>query len=465
MTAATQKMFIVWFNALDRWILPSASVHGRILPEGWRVIRIDRLVRLLSGRVKVLPDAEYRMLGVKWYGEGTFHRETVRGDDLSAAYVMPVQPGALIYNRLFAWKASFAVVPAEHKGHYVSGEFPQFLVDEQQVLPDYLYLYLTSASSIRDVNSASVGSSAVSRNRFREEAFLRFDVLLPPLATQRAILAEWQKARKAIAAAEARAAKIEAEIESTLYEALGTPKSAVTTGGRKFMPLRWSDLDRWSFNYVWRVRSGLLGFGKSRFPIVPLSQCIADTRNGFCIRPVHGPTPHKMLKLNALAPGGLDTAASKYIRVPERVAAQFHIRAGDLLVCRSVGSYDHIAKCALVTQDDPSLLYPDIIIRVRFNDSVLPEFVRELVQSSVGRSHFKSNARTAVGMWKIGAEDIKNFPLPLPPISVQRQIVRRLAAGRGRVSGARETAFALERQIRTDMEAYLLGTKKVESQR
>ncbi len=51
------------------------------------------------------------MLGVKWYGEGTFHRETVMGESLSATHVNPVIPNALIYNRLFAWKGSFAVVP------------------------------------------------------------------------------------------------------------------------------------------------------------------------------------------------------------------------------------------------------------------------------------------------------------------------------------------------------------------
>ena len=229
----------------------------------------------------------------------------------------------------------------------------------------------------------------------------------------------------------------------------------------RFMPLRWSELDRWSLNYLWRVRHGLLGFQRSCFPIVPLEQCLIDTRNGFCIKPVAGPTPHKMLKLNALTPSGLDLAATKYIRVPDKTAHQFHIRRGDLLMCCSVGSYDHIAKCAVVQEDDPSVLYPDIIIRVRFNDSVLPDYVREVVQTSVGRSHFLSNARTAVGMWKIGAEDIRSFPLPLPPLATQRRIIEKVADGRTRIVREREAAHTLAGQIAADMEAYLVGTKKV----
>lgn len=43
-----------------------------------------------------------------------------------------------------------------------------------------------------------------------------------------------------------------------------------------------------------------------KYPIVPLSECLVDTMNGYCIKPVAGPTPHKMLKLNALRPEGLE---------------------------------------------------------------------------------------------------------------------------------------------------------------
>jgi restriction endonuclease S subunit len=116
----------------------------------------------------------------------------------------------------------------------------------------------------------------------------------------------------------------------------------------------------------------------------------------------------------------------------------------------------------VVREDDPTVLYPDIIIRVRFNDTVLPDYVREVVQSSVGRSYFLSNARTAVGMWKIGAEDIRTFPLPLPPLYIQRHIMEKVADGRSRIARERETAGAVARQIEADKE-YLLGTRRVTS--
>lgn len=331
-------------------------------------------------------------------------------------------------------------------------------MDQTKVLPELLNIILKAKwynPSLRAVTAGSV------RQNLTFDLLQTLEVPLPPLATQRAILAEWQKAREKIDQAEENANRIEADIEHAIYDALGTPQPQPGIARERCMPLRWGELDRWSFNYLWRVRNGLLGFQKSRFPIVPMTRCIVDTRNGFCIKPVAASTPHKMLKLNALTPGGLDLTATKFIRVSEKTASQFHVRSGDLLMCRSVGSYDQIAKCAVVRKTDASVLYPDIMIKVRFKDAVLPDYVREVVQTKIGRSHFLSNARTAVGMWKIGAEDIRAFPIPLPPLDIQRRIMEKVADGRARIARERETASAQAQQIESDMEAYLLGTKKV----
>ncbi len=401
------------------------------------------------------------MVGVKWYGEGTFHRETVRGDSLSATYVTPVIPNALIYNRLFAWKGSFAVASEEHRDCFVSNEFPQFIVDEEHILPRYLYLFFMCASTIKAVNASSIGSAAVSRNRFKEDEFLDFEIPLPPMPAQRAIAAQWDKARINIAETRRRVQRLEEEIPFQIYTELGTPRPPLNGPEPQYMVLWWKDLERWSFNYLTRARRGLLGFTNSKYPIVPLSQCLADTMNGYCIKPVAWPTPHKMLKLSALTPAGLDLAETKFIKIPDRIAQRFSIRKGDLLICRSVGSYDHVAKCALVESDHSDILFPDIMIRVRFNQVIRPEYAREVIQTPLARSYFQSNARTAVGMWKIGAEDIRNSPIPLPPLDVQREIVRWVQDARAAIAREREKACQLAAAVEREVEEMIIGVRPV----
>jgi hypothetical protein len=151
MTTATTppaRAFAVWWKDLERWVIPSALMLRRALPAGWTRVRVGSVVTQISARVKVEPGSEYKMAGVKWYGEGVFHRETVRGDQMSAKQVTPLVPAALIYNRLFAWKASFAVVPPEFADCFVSSEFPQFVLDTTRVLPEYLYLFGSSGKSV-----------------------------------------------------------------------------------------------------------------------------------------------------------------------------------------------------------------------------------------------------------------------------------------------------------------------------
>jgi type I restriction enzyme, S subunit len=183
--------------------------------------------------------------------------------------------------------------------------------------------------------------------------------------------------------------------------------------------------------------------------------------NGYCIKPVAGPTEHKMLKLNALDPAGLNLTASKFIIIPKKIADRFSIHKDDLFICRSVGSYNHVAKCAMAKDDAPNTVFPDIMIRVRLKESLLPAFVCEVVQTPLGRSFFQSNARTAVGMWKIGAEDVANFPIPVPPLAVQEKIVESIAAQRREIARAREAADCLAHNIDAEIEAMILGTKTI----
>lgn len=455
------RAFAVWWKDLGRWAIPSRLLLRQKLPAGWTSVRIGALVHQVTTRVKAEPETEYKMAGVKWYGEGVFHRETVRGDGMSASQVSPLVPGALIYNRLFAWKASFAVVPPELADCYVSNEFPQFIPDTTRILPEYLYLYCTREATIRAVNAASTGSAAVSRNRFKEEHFLGFEISLPPLAEQKAIVALWSKAKEEIATVQEEIKKLESKLPNLIYQSLGTPPLVGGKPVQKCFVVWWSDLARWSFNYVSRFRQSLLGFTHSKFPIEPLGTHLVRTMNGYCIKPVSEPTPYKMLKLNALQPYGLDLTASKYIKITDKITERFSIRKGDLFICRSVGSYEHIAKCALAKEDAPNVVFPDTMIRARFKDTLLSEYVGEVIQSPLGRSYFQSNARTAVGMWKIGAADIAEFPIPIPPLIEQKKIMQRMADARAGIDRERAAAENLTKSIKAEIEALILGTQSL----
>ena len=259
MIGLVKRMFVVRFKDLDKWQVPRKGLIPKTLPKGWKVARVGDFVRQVTDRVRVEPGKQYKMLGVKWYGEGVFLRETVKGDSMSAAWITPAIPGAFIYNRLFAWKESFAVVPPELAGCFVSSEFPQFILDESQVSAEYLDLLFRLRSVICAVNAASAGSAAVSRNRFKEVEFLQMGLPLPPIDIQRKILVEWRKAKISIAEANGRVKQIEAEIDARFFADLGITVPGVINRPRLAIA-RWKDIVRWS---VGSVVDRLLGLGEA----------------------------------------------------------------------------------------------------------------------------------------------------------------------------------------------------------
>jgi type I restriction enzyme S subunit len=150
----------------------------------WRFVRMSQIARQVRRRVVVQTGVSYPLLGVRWYGKGSYLREEVTSETARARQYFQVAAGDFIYNRLFAWKASFAVIPPDQDGCFVSGEFPHFEVDQTVAIPQYLLLLMLLQETIDRVLAESTGSTAVSRNRWREEFFLDLEFELPSVPEQ-----------------------------------------------------------------------------------------------------------------------------------------------------------------------------------------------------------------------------------------------------------------------------------------
>ncbi len=447
------RAFAVWWKDFERWDVKFFSARIR---SSYPVVRLAPLIHEHSERVRPFdyPETTFRILGVTNTG-GIFHAYDTLGKEINQPY-QRVDAGDFAYNPYRVNVGSIGVVPTELGGNYISPAYVVFATDKASLLPEYLILILKADWFNPMVRAATAGSV---RQNLTFGLLCTLEIPLPPLTVQKTIVARWRKAQDEIVAARERVAKQEAELPQIIYRELGTPPPLAEKPTAKCLAMWWKDLERWSFNYLSRSSQGLLGFAKSKFPIEPLGNHLIETMNGYCIKPVAGPTPHKMLKLNALNPAGLDLTASKFVKVSDRIAERFSLRKDDILICRS-NAYEYVAKCALVREDQPAYLFPDIIIRACVKPSVLPEFVTEVIQTPLGRSYFQINSRRAVGgMWKISADDILNFPLPLPPLAVQKEIVERVAAGREEIARERETADRLAREINAEIEALVLGTK------
>jgi type I restriction enzyme, S subunit len=153
------------------------------IPPQWEARRLGALVAQRRDMVTLEDEVEYPLLGVRWYGEGAFHRETVSTATSEANRLQRVRGGDLIYNRLFAWKGSFAIVEPRFDGFFVSGEFPLFHARPGHDIRFVRY-YLMQPWVWDFVAAESTGATAVSRNRWKEESLKNLLVPVPPYDQQ-----------------------------------------------------------------------------------------------------------------------------------------------------------------------------------------------------------------------------------------------------------------------------------------
>ncbi|WP_144628802.1 restriction endonuclease subunit S [Arthrobacter woluwensis] len=137
--------------------------------------------------VKIQDYQSYVSLGVKWNGEGILEREPRSGGSIKATTLYRVRRGQLIYNRMFVVEGSFAIIPDQHDGAVVSGEFPVFNLDTSKVNPDWLLQHLCDPHTLRRIEREVTGTergSMKSRRRWKADQFAKFEISLPSLEVQ-----------------------------------------------------------------------------------------------------------------------------------------------------------------------------------------------------------------------------------------------------------------------------------------
>jgi type I restriction enzyme S subunit len=396
----------------------------------------------------------YRMAGVKWYGKGVFERETVRGSDLSSSWVYHLRPGSVVYNRLFAWKGSFAVVPAEFGECYVSNEFPQFSPQPGRLLPDYLYLYCMSAKVNTAVRAHSVGSAAVSRNRLREEFFLDFDILVPPIDYQENVVSIWRGLRAAQSDVERDTGRRRAALESGFFKALGLSLPPAH-GLPKAFAVRWSELARWSVGYNQQAQAGM-DLTRGRYPVVPLGSLLTLVQYGTSEKANSGGLGTPVLRINNIKDGVIETGELKHLELPSKTREGLLLEDGDILIIRTSGSRDLVGTCAVFHEQSP-YVFASYLIRLRADRRRAdPGYIARLINSPVGRQQVNAISRPIMQN-NINSQEIGRLEIPLPPLEVQRKIISEVQAGLAEIEALRAEASARTAAANTEIERLILG--------
>lgn len=365
--------------------------------------------------------------------------------------------GNLIYSKIRVKQGSLAIVFRENGPLAVSAEYPVFEINQGVANPQYLALVLRSSAFMHLLEGLSHGGST--KTRIPPEEFERQAVPLPPLTVQRKIVAAWEAARKSAAATAAKIERLEREIETRFLADLGL-KVPERFARPKAFAVRFAELERWGVQSN-QLAAGGIDLSKGSYPLATGRVCLTEVKHGCSASPSPVPTALEVLKISAVTRGRFDPTEKKYAFDVPRCRREFALRAGDVLICRTNGTLALVGMSALVEADMPNLIFPDKLIRVRCNAKILPAYFAQLAKMGFARSQIESAARTAVGNYAIGSEDIWALRFPVPPLKVQNDMVKHVDACRVEIAELKKEAEAHADATKADIEAMILGIKPV----
>ncbi len=391
------------------------------LADGWQIVRFDSFLARVERKVMVSDENEYSTVGVRWYGNGAFVRDHLLGADISRKQQWIVEAGDVVYNKLFAWKGSFAIADSLVSGHLVSDKFPTYRLDESQVDAEYLGFYFRSPRLAYQAEILSKGAAAISKLTLNPPQFWDLTMPLPPLPEQRRIVELLRAAEDAVS--EARRLRVEAasEVEALVTSAIGNRLGRFDASGH--------------------LRDVMTG----------------KPRNGWSAPCDNADGGTAVLSLGAVT--GFTYRPTEFKRTSEPTTPDGHywLRAGDLLITRS-NTEKLVGHAAMYSGVPSPCIYPDLMMRIPVDESVaLTRFVYYWLRTPGVRSILeRAGSGTSSSMKKITQQDVMNLPFPSGVSIVQQQIaVDELDAIVDRVEELRSVEFSTGRDLEALMPALL----------
>ncbi len=162
-----------------------------------------------------------------------------------------------------------------------------------------------------------------------------------------------------------------------------------------------------------------------------VGELVTTVRNGRSIaQDTEGLADGAVLTLTAVRSIDLGIAHKKPISLPNEVAMQFSIDAGDVFVSRA-NTIELVGLSSVATEAPTErLIYPDLLIKLKANPAlILPRYLAYVLRSASSRKQIKARALgSSQTMVKISGERLREVSIPVPSLVEQAKIISRLDA-------------------------------------
>jgi len=427
------------FSDLIKWNV-SELLSNKVLGKFENQPLTKFLIRSKNA-IEIKDDILYKQITIHQFGEGVSLRCEKYGKEIGTKRQFIAKKGQFIISRIDARNGSFGIVPDFLDGAIVTNDF--WLFDIKNADADFLRLMLSS----NKINSfwQSKSNGTTNRQRVDFADFMKSTLPIPPLEEQKTILQKYHKTIKQAESFDKKAEVLNFSIEHYLKETLGIPTinddiKATLLSFRKF-----SDLcEKWTVSPLQSEINDKLRLSKYKLQKVSVLKCISRSWKKKQIKDTF---------FNYIEIGGInsetDDITSEKIEVtkaPSRATQVVH--TGDLLFGMT---RPYLKKFTIVDKEHDNCICSSGFQVIEPSEDYNLNYILEVFKSNICISQFKE-AMTGALYPALNAVQLKSIRIPLPPLSVQEEIVNHINEIKTQIKELRKQAQELREKAKKDFE-------------
>ncbi len=415
--------------------------HYASYPDDWIITELGELLKRVVKPVEVIPDHEYREIGIRSHGKGLFHKEPVTGSDLGNKSVFWVEVDCFIINIVFAWEQAVGITTTNEQGMIASHRFPMWQ-SKGNVELNYLLKFFSTPFGRHLLELASPGGAGRNKTLVQDE-FNKTLVCIPSNIKEQQkivkILSTWDNA---------------IELKEQLIAEKKRQKQWLMQNlltGRKRLP---GFTDQWQ-----KVRLGDVLIFEGGLS-APRNELRMD--EGICY--LHYGDIHKSNKYYIDVK--YDYSSLPKLMVPvNKLNSNYLLFDGDIVFADTSEDYEGTCKYVVIKnkEDIPFIAGLHTIIARPINDLISNNFKRHCFNTFSVRRQFAIHAN-GISVYGISKNSIAKISFLLPPLPEQTAIAEILSLADREIDLHEKHLEELKKQKKALMLLLLTGRVRVNAQ-
>lgn len=422
------------FSDLIKWNV-SELLSNKVLGKYENQPLTKFLIRSKNA-IEIKDDVLYKQITIHQFGEGVSLRCEKYGKEIGTKRQFIAKKGQFIISRIDARNGSFGIVPDFLDGAIVTNDF--WLFDIKNADADFLKLLLSS----KKINSfwQSKSNGTTNRQRLDFDDFIKSSLPIPSLEEQKTIVRKYQET---IARAEQVEKRIEEEISEIDNYLLSCLQIKINQKKRKsgLSFIKFSELNQWN------TFDSEKSFECKKYPLVTLASISKD-------KPIYGAaykTVNKVSDIRYIRITDIneDGSLSNEVVSASDFSEQYLLQKHDLLFARSGAT---VGKTFLYEEKYGKAIFAGYLIRFKLNEELVnPYYLLSFTKSSAYKQWINDNMRVAAQP-NINSQQYSDSLIPLPPLSVQKEIVAHINLLNSQIKDLSKQARELREQAKKEFE-------------